>query len=47
MHFDAFGIEYILQEVLNKIKDKSVTHDILRMQDHNFIVCGFFCVAFK
>ena len=46
-HFDAFGTEYILQEVLNKIKDKSVTRDILRMQDHGSIVCGFFFVAFK
>ena len=24
MYFDSFGIEYILQEVLSKIKDKSI-----------------------
>ena len=29
-----FGIEYILQEVLNKIKDKSITHNIFRIQDN-------------
>ena len=26
--FDSFGIEYTPLEVLNKIKDKSVTHNI-------------------
>ena len=30
LYFDSFGIEYIPQEVLNKIKDKSITHNILR-----------------
>ena len=25
VYFDSFGIEYIPQEVLNKIKDKSIT----------------------
>ena len=27
-YFDSFRIEYIPQEVLNKIKDKSITHNI-------------------
>ena len=27
-YFDSFGIEYIPQEVLKKIKDKSITHYI-------------------
>ena len=26
VYFDSFGIEYIPQEELNKIKDKSITH---------------------
>ena len=30
VYFDSFGIEYIPQEVLNKIKDKSITHNIFR-----------------
>ena len=33
------GIEYILQEVLNKIKDKSITHNIFRIQDNDSIMC--------
>ena len=32
VYFDSFGIEYIPQEVLNKIKDKSITHTF-RIQD--------------
>ena len=30
--FDSFGIEYIPQQVLNKIKYKSITHNIFRIQ---------------
>ena len=29
MYFDSFGIEYVLQDVLNKIKDTSISHNIL------------------
>ena len=32
MYFDFFVIEYIPQEVLSKIKDKSMTHNIFRMR---------------
>ena len=32
VYFDSFGIEYIPQEVLNKIRDKSITHNIFRIQ---------------
>ena len=46
VYFDSFGIEYIPQELLSKIKDKFNTHNIFRMQDYDFIVCGFYCIAF-
>ena len=46
VYFDSFGIEYIPQEVLNKIRDKSVTHNIFRIQDNESIMCGFYCIAF-
>ena len=45
-HFDSFGVEYILQEVLSKIKDKSITHNIFRMQSDDSIMCGFYCITF-
>ena len=44
--FDSFGIEYILQEVLNKIKDKSITHNIFRILDNESIIGGFYCITF-
>ena len=34
VYFDSFGIEYIPQEVLNKIKDKSIAHNIFRILDN-------------
>ena len=27
-------------------KDKSITHNILRMQDNDSVICGFYCYAF-
>ena len=46
VYFDSCRIEYIPQEILNKIKDKSITHNIFRMQNNAFIMCGFYCIAF-
>ena len=43
MYFDTFRIEYISQEVLNKIKHKSITHIIFRIQDNEF---RFYCITF-
>ena len=34
VYFDSLWIEYIPQEVLNKIKDKSTNHNIFRIQDN-------------
>ena len=45
--FDLSGIEYIPQEVLNKIRDKLVTHNIFRIQDDDSIMCGFYCIQKK
>ena len=42
----CFGIEYIPQEALNKIRDKSITHNIFRIQDNESIMCEFYCIAF-
>ena len=33
------------EEVLNKIKDKSITQDIYRIQDNESVMCGFYCIA--
>ena len=46
VYFDSFGIEYIPQEVLNKIRDKSIPHNIFRIEDNESTMCGFCCIAF-
>ena len=38
-------IEYIPQEILSKIKSKSITHNIFRIQDNESIMCGFYCIV--
>ena len=39
VYLDSFGIEYILQKELNKIKDKSITHNIFKIEDDDSIMC--------
>ena len=46
-YFDSFGIEYVPQELLNKIKDKSVIHKMFRIKDIESLVCEFCFIAFK
>ena len=45
-YFDSFGVEHIPKEVLKKTKHKSITHNIFRMQDNDFIMCEFYFFAF-
>ena len=37
VYFDSFGIEYIPKKVLNKIKDKSISHNIFWIQSDDCI----------
>ena len=39
---DSFGIEYIPQGVINKIKVKSIIHNIFRIQSDDSIMCWFY-----
>ena len=45
VQFDPFEIEYIPQEALSKIQDKSINHNIFRIQSDDSIMCGFYCIA--
>ena len=45
VYFDYFGIEYIPQEVLSKIKDKWITNNIFRIQSDDSMMCGFYCIT--
>ena len=42
INFGSFGIEYIPQNVLNKIRDKLITLNIFRIQNNDSIMCGFY-----
>ena len=46
IYFDSFGIEYISQESLKKIKDQSITHNIFKIQENESVMCGFYCITF-
>ena len=46
VYFDSFGIKNIPQDLLSKIKDKSITHNIFRIHDNDSFMCGFYCIAF-
>ena len=46
VYFDSFRTEYILQEVLHKIKDKSIAHNIFSIQYDDSIMCGFLLYHF-
>ena len=46
MYFISFGIEYIPQYVLNEFVDKSIIHNILRIQSDDSVMCKFYYIAF-
>ena len=46
VYFNSFKIEYIPQEVLRKIKGKSIMLNIFRIQSDDSIMCEFYCRAF-
>ena len=46
LYFDSFVIECIPLELLNKNKNKSINHNIFRIQDNDSIICEFYCIAF-
>ena len=46
VYFVSFGIGCILEEALNKIRDKSITYNIFRLQEYDSIIWGVYCTAF-
>ena len=46
IYFDSFGVEYILKEIMEKIKNKNIKTNIFRIQDNNSVMCGYFCILF-
>ena len=45
-YFDSFWVEHIPKEVKIFINNKNITRNIFRMQAHDSIMSGYFCVRF-
>ena len=53
-YFDSFGVEYIPKEIkafINRslssaLWNKNTIANIFRIQAHNSIMCGYFCIGF-
>ena len=46
-YFASFGIECIPLEILNKIRNESISHMIFGTKVNESFMCGFYCIAFK
>ena len=44
-YFDIFGVEHITKEIKTFINNKNKTN-IFRIQAHNSVTCGYFCIGF-
>ena len=45
-YFDSFGVEHIPKEIKRFIGNKNIITNIFRIQAHNSIKCGYFCIGF-
>ena len=46
MYYDSFGIDYIPQDVLHKIKHKPITLNIIKIQSDDSSICEIYCSTF-
>ena len=44
--YTLIPLEYIPFKILNKIRDKSITHNVFKIQDNESIMCGYCCITF-
>ena len=44
--FDSFGVEHIPKEIMKFIVRKKIITNIYRIQAHDSIMCGYFCIGF-
>ena len=45
-YFDSFGVEHIPKEIMKFIIRKKIIKNIYRIQAHDSIMCGYFCIGF-
>ena len=46
VYFDSFGVEHIPKEINKFIGNKKMKASIFRIQAHDSIMCGYFCIEF-
>ena len=46
VYFDCFGVGYIPEELLNKIKNKYIRYNMFTIQSDDYIMCEFYSIAF-
>ena len=46
VYFDSFGVEYILEEIKESIRNKNIKANIFRVQENDSLMCGYFCIRF-
>ena len=46
IYFDSFGVEHNPKEIKRFIEHKNIKINIFRIQAHNSIMCGYFCIGF-
>ena len=45
-YFDSFGVKHIPTEIRKLIRNKNIIKNVYRIQGHDSIICGYFCVGF-
>ena len=45
-YFASFGAEHIPKEIKEFVKNKNITTNIFRIQAHDSVMCGYFCIGF-
>ena len=45
-YFDSFGVERIPKEIKTFISNKNIKTNIFRIQVHDSMMCGYFCIGF-
>ena len=45
-YFDSFGVEHIPKEIKKFVDKSTIIINIFRIQAHNSVMCGYFCIGF-
>ena len=46
VYFDRFGVEHILEEIKEFLKNENIKANIFWVQTNNSVIGGYFCIGF-